>query len=110
MAMKHDYFIVDLGQPRGWFKAHRYRYSCLRCGWAFIVENWSGKVRAVGKGDEALPDTQSIRRVETFVAGPCEPLSAETTPARPNIKLPARKARQTVRRRADGVVQIVAAR
>jgi hypothetical protein len=25
-SVKHDYFIEDLGQPRGWFKAHRYRY------------------------------------------------------------------------------------
>ena len=44
--MKHDYFIEDLGQAVGWFKPHRYRYSCLRCGWKFMVED-RGMVNAL---------------------------------------------------------------
>ena len=46
VAMKHDYFIEDLGQAAGWFKPHRYRYSCLRCAWSFVVEDGRGKVTA----------------------------------------------------------------
>jgi hypothetical protein len=71
--LKHNYHIEDLGRPQGWFKAHRYRYTCVRCGWAFLVENWSGKIRALASGNQPLPGPEGARRLATFVDGPCEP-------------------------------------
>jgi hypothetical protein len=110
-AMKHDYFIEDLGQPAGWFKAHRYRYACLRCGWAFIVQN-RGKVSALADADEHLSEPQNSRRVTTFVDGPCTPIPAGAVPphVRHLVKPPVRKPRPAIRRRADGIAQIMAAK
>ncbi|HEV3115265.1 MAG TPA: hypothetical protein VGY99_32690 [Candidatus Binataceae bacterium] len=107
--MKHDYFIEDLGQPAGWFKAHRYRYSCLRCSWAFIVAD-RGRISALGDADEPLSDPQNSGRVKTFVDGPCTPLPADTCVRRAHliVKPPVRKPRPAFRRRADGIPQITA--
>jgi hypothetical protein len=108
--MKHDYFIEDLGQPAGWFKAHRYRYLCMRCGWVFIVENRAGEVSAMGEGDEGLPEPQNSQRIKTFVDGPCTPLPAGTAARRAHhiVQPWIRKPRPAVRRRADGIAQIMA--
>jgi|SRR5579875_529603 len=109
--LKHDYLIKDLGRPRGWFKAHRYRYTCLRCGWAFVVENWSGKVRALGDAGQLLSDCETIARVSTFSDGPCQPDSARA-PRRhqqPAIQPLAARSRKAIRR-ADGIIQIMTAR
>jgi hypothetical protein len=107
--MKHDYFVEDLGQPDGWFKAHRYRYSCLRCGWAFIVAN-RGRITALGEADVPLSEPQNSGRVRTFVEGPCTPLPTITAPRRVHhiVKPPVRTPRPAVRRRADGIAQIMA--
>ena len=107
--MKHDYFIEDLGQPAGWFKAHRYRYSCLRCGWAFVVGS-RGDISALGGNDLPLSEPQNSGRVRTFVDGPCTPLPADTAVRRERLiaRLPVRKPRPAVRRRADGIAQIMA--
>jgi hypothetical protein len=70
IAMKHDYFIEDLGQAVGWFKPHRYRYSCLRCGWKFMVED-RGMVNALDEFGGSLPRPLNAARVQTFVDGPC---------------------------------------
>jgi hypothetical protein len=79
--LKHDYFIEDLGQPAGWFKARRHRYSCLRCRWAFIVED-RGKISALNGNGEALAEPLNSERVATFVDGPCIPVTLGTA-ARP---------------------------
>lgn len=109
--MKHDYFIDDLGQPDGWFKAHRYRYSCLRCGWAFYVGS-RGKISAVDKADKPLPEPDNAHRVGSFVDGPCTPIAA--APPAPRLraisKPPVKTRRPAVLRRADGVAQIVSYR
>lgn len=109
--MRHDHFIEDLGQPAGWFKAHRYRYSCLRCGWAFIVES-RGKITALGDAEEPLSEPQNSGRVKTFVDGPCAPLPANAVARRAHhpVKPPPARPRPAVRRRADGIAQILAYR
>lgn len=111
-TVKHDYFIEDLGQPRGWFKAHRYHYSCLRCGWKFIVESWAGKVQALGERGELLSGPDAVRRVQSFTDGPCEPLPADMLAPRTrrSHNPPERKARPAVRRRPDGIHEIMAAK
>jgi hypothetical protein len=109
--VKHDYFIEDLGQPRGWFKAHRYRYTCLRCGWAFLVENWKGKVSAVGEADQTLSNAENFLRVSTFTDGPCHPDSAKD-PRRQRqavVNSPPARPRKAMRR-ADGITQIMSAK
>jgi hypothetical protein len=70
--LKHNFHIENLGKPDGWFKAHRYRYTCVRCGWKFLVENWRAKICALDGQLDSLSDPEGIRRVATFVDGPCE--------------------------------------
>jgi hypothetical protein len=91
MMLKHNYHIEDLGRPHGWFRARRYRYTCIRCGWAFMVENWSGTVSALGPGNQPLPGPEGMRRLATFADGPCEPPS-DRRPAATASKPPSRKA------------------
>jgi hypothetical protein len=108
--VKHDYFIEHLGQPRGWFKAHRYRYTCLRCGWAFLVENWTGKVSALEEADQPLSDSVRILRVSTFKDGPCDPAAKELPRYRQPVAEPLPARARTAVRRADGITQIMAAK
>jgi hypothetical protein len=71
--MKHDYFIEDLGQATSWFKFHRHRYTCLRCGWAFIVEDGRGRLTALNEFGAPMSGLLNGGRVQTFVDGPCIP-------------------------------------
>jgi hypothetical protein len=81
--MRHDFFIEDLGQPKGWFKLYRYRYLCLRCGWAFLVENRRGRTTALDEFGERLAQPLQSLRVKTFALGPCIPECAGAAPRRP---------------------------
>ncbi|HKD68531.1 MAG TPA: hypothetical protein VKB84_16915 [Candidatus Binataceae bacterium] len=110
MSVKHDYFVEDLGQPRGWFKAHRYRYSCLRCGWAFLVEGSRGKLTALEGYDAPMSGPAAAIRIKTFVSGPCEPLPAAARHVLQAVKPPVRITRPAVRRRSDGIPEILAAK
>src|SRR5258708_25559940 len=70
-ALRHDFAITNLGQPPGWFRANRYRFLCIRCGWIFRVENRRGDAIAVGANDVPLAELENQRRVATFQFGPC---------------------------------------
>jgi hypothetical protein len=107
--MKHDFFIEHLGQPSGWFSAHRYRYSCLRCGWRFLIEG--AKPQPVGEHDDPLSSIESSRRVKTFFDGPCEILISRAATHQPQAPKPvSRPKRPAVRRRFDGMAEIIPAR
>jgi len=80
--MRHDYFIEYLGQAAGWFRSHRHRYTCLRCGWAFIVEDGRGRVTALDEFGAPMNGLLNGARVQTFVDGPCIP-SSDALPAGP---------------------------
>jgi hypothetical protein len=110
--LKHDFFIEDLGQPRGWFQAHRYRYSCLRCGWAFLVEGHRGDISALNELGGRLSEPEHSRRVQTFGLGPCAPLSvgAGARRKRPTNKLPLVEVSRAATRRRVGIAQIVVAK
>ncbi len=111
--MRHDYFIEDLGQEAGWFKPHRHRYSCLRCGWAFIVEDGCGKVTALNEFGAPMSGLSNGARVQTFVDGPCIP-SCDAVPAgrtHPAIKkVVARNLRPVKREHADTVAPGISAK
>jgi hypothetical protein len=110
--VKHDFFIEDLGQPPGWFSAHRYHYSCLRCGWTFRIENRGGRVQALGEDHQPLSAFENTRRTRTFADGPCEAFSAEapSVPVRDAVKPAATRARLAFRRRFDGIAEIIPAK
>lgn len=69
-ALRHNFAIWVMGRKPGWFKAQRYLYRCLRCKWAFMVNDaHSGSVRTAG--DEQLTPSEDRHRLDSFVAGPC---------------------------------------
>ena len=48
-VLRHNYAIWVMGRRPGWFKPQRYMYRCLRCKWAFMVnDDHSGSVRVAG--------------------------------------------------------------
>lgn len=76
-VLRHNYAIWVMGRRPGWFKPQRYMYRCLRCKWAFMVnDDHSGSVRVAGDRDINAAETQ--RRLESFVEGPCPGYHAET--------------------------------
>jgi hypothetical protein len=112
IAMKHDYFIEDLGQAAGWFKPHRHRYSCLRCGWMFVVEGSRGAVIALDESGVPLPQPLNAARVQTFVDGPCMPSQYPATERRQPAckKSVLRNLRPLRGGRADTVTQTISAK
>ena len=106
---KHDFFIEDLGRPPGWFKHHRYRYSCLRCGWAFLVES-RGHLTALDEFGEQLPQPLQSLRVKTFALGPCTPASTSAAQRRDRANdKPAIASVRAVRRRRAAVAALTVA-
>jgi hypothetical protein len=110
--LKHDFFIEDLGQPRGWFQAHRYRYSCLRCGWAFLVEGHRGDTSALNGLGGRLSEPEQSRRLKTFSLGPCSPVPVQTAARRerPINMVPLAAGSRATKKRRVGVAQIVVAK
>lgn len=104
--LKHNFHIENLGKPDGWFKAHRYRYTCVRCGWIFLVENWRAKICALDGQLNPLSEAEGIRRLATFAEGPCEPAHDRCRRRPPNTRPqpPLLKAVQ----RFDGMARTIA--
>ena len=71
-SLKHNFAIWVMGRRPGWFKPQRYMYRCLRCKWAFVVnDEYRGSIRvAADKAGEITP-AESERRLATFNGGPC---------------------------------------
>jgi len=111
--MRHDYFVEDLGQAAGWLQPHRHRYSCLRCGWAFIVEDGRGKVTALDEFGEPMSGLPSGARIQTFVDGPCTLSWDAASAARPHSaikKVVVRNLRPMRRQHADTVAPGISAK
>src|SRR5277367_643033 len=69
-VLRHNFAIWVMGRRPGWFKPQRYMYRCLRCKWAFMVnDDHSGSLRVAGDKDLSLAETG--RRLASFVEGPC---------------------------------------
>ncbi len=71
-VLRHNFAIWVMGRKPGWFKPQRYMYRCLRCKWAFMVnDEHSGSVRATTDTAGELTAAEEQRRLASFVEGPC---------------------------------------
>lgn len=80
-VLGHNFAIWVMGRKPGWFKPQRYMYRCLRCKWAFVVnDDYRGSLRiAADRASECTPEEEA-RRLATFAEGPCPGYQAENTP------------------------------
>ena len=70
-VLHHNFAIWVMGRRPGWFKPQRYMYRCLRCKWAFVVnDEGRGSVRVAADRGEISRD-EELRRIATFADGPC---------------------------------------
>jgi hypothetical protein len=53
------------------FRAQAYLYTCLRCKWAFRVNDPVGSIVPLNPDGEALPEPFRSERIQTFADGPC---------------------------------------
>lgn len=71
-TLKHNFAIWVMGRRPGWFKPQRYMYRCLRCKWAFLVnDEYSGSLRVAADKTNEITAAEEQRRLATFVSGPC---------------------------------------
>jgi hypothetical protein len=71
-TLKHNFAIWVMGRRPGWFKPQRYMYRCLRCKWAFMVnDEYSGSLRVAANKAEELTREEQLRRIASFTDGPC---------------------------------------
>lgn len=70
--LRHNFAIWVMGRRPGFFKPQRYLYRCLRCKWAFMVnDDHSGSVRVAADKAGEITAAQEERRLASFVSGPC---------------------------------------
>lgn len=78
-VLRHNFAIWVMGRKPGWFKPQRYMYRCLRCKWAFMVnDEHSGSVRVAADTAGELSAAEEHRRLASFVEGPCPGYQAGT--------------------------------
>ena len=78
-TLKHNFAIWVMGRRPGWFKPQRYLYRCLRCKWAFVLnDERSGSIRAAADKAEELTREEELHRISTFTDGPCPGYQAAT--------------------------------
>jgi hypothetical protein len=70
--LRHNFAIWVMGKRPGFFKPQRYIYRCLRCKWAFMVnDEHRGALRVARDDGVELSDEEAQRRLATFELGPC---------------------------------------
>ena len=78
-VLRHNFAIWVMGRRPGWFKPQRYMYRCLRCKWAFIVnDEHSGSLRVAADTVDPLGKAEERRRLASFLEGPCPGYEAAT--------------------------------
>jgi hypothetical protein len=76
-TQRHDFWIQPLGKQPGLFRPQRYLYQCLRCSWAFMVNDAGrGIITALDSDSDQLHPEEALRRLRTFEQGPCPSLMA----------------------------------
>jgi hypothetical protein len=71
-TLRHNFAIWVMGRRPGWFKPQRYMYRCLRCKWAFVInDERRGSVRVAADSAGELTRAEEVRRIATFTDGPC---------------------------------------
>jgi len=89
---RHNFSIWVLGKKPGFFKPQRYIYRCVRCKWAFVVnDDYRGQVRVAHENGAEIDPKEALRRLATFQDGPCPGFVSSTLqPAKPISQLPFR--------------------
>ena len=67
---RHNFIIESLSKP-SWYGSRPYLYTCVRCKWAFRVNDSPGSIVPLAQNWEMLPEPARSRRISTFVQGPC---------------------------------------
>jgi hypothetical protein len=99
-VLRHNYAIWVMGRRPGWFKPQRYMYRCLRCKWAFMVnDDHSGSIRIAG--DKDLSSAEERRRLDSFVAGPCPGYQTETEEVQQSNVIALRRENRQIKRARD---------
>jgi hypothetical protein len=70
--LRHNFAIWVMGRRPGWFKPQRYMYRCLRCKWAFVInDERRGSIRVAADKAGELTREEELRRIAGFTDGPC---------------------------------------
>ncbi len=71
-GLRHNFAIWVMGRRPGFFKPQRYMYRCLRCKWAFMVnDEYRGSIRVAADKAGEITEVEAERRLATFECGPC---------------------------------------
>ena len=71
-GLRHNFAIWVMGRKPGFFKPQRYMYRCLRCKWAFMVnDERRGSIRVAADKTGEITAAEAERRLATFEGGPC---------------------------------------
>ena len=69
---RHNFAMWVLGKKPGFFKPQRYIYRCVRCKWAFVVnDDYRGQVRVAHENGAEIEPEEAQTRLATFHNGPC---------------------------------------
>ena len=86
-SLRHNFAIWVMGKRPGFFKPQRYIYRCLRCKWAFIVnDDHRGDLRVARDDGIAVSAEEAQRRLATFECGPCPGYQQAAT--QPAVQIP----------------------
>lgn len=74
LATRHNFAIAPAG-PGDPFRGKGWRYTCLRCGWSFVVKGTT----VIVLDDNGCPMRGKLAdlRFDTFAEGPCPALADE---------------------------------
>lgn len=73
--MRHNFAIWALERDAAWGR-RLHVYYCVRCRWAFSVDDRSGAVDPVGGDGNPIEGSAAATRLATFAQGPCPAFSA----------------------------------
>jgi hypothetical protein len=78
-GLRHNFAIWVMGRRPGFFKPQRYMYRCLRCKWAFMVnDEHRGSIRVAHDKAGEITEAEAERRLATFESGACPGSHAAT--------------------------------
>jgi len=68
--MRHNFAIWTL-EKSGTSRRRLHVYYCVRCKWAFRVDDYSGSVTPLDQNGKPIREPESAERLATFGVGPC---------------------------------------
>jgi hypothetical protein len=79
--MRHNFAIWAL-EKSGTSRRRLHLYYCVRCKWAFQVDDCSGSVTPLDQNGNPIQEPEAAERLATFGVGPCPLFSRLTGSAR----------------------------